>query len=130
VDQTQAVLAAQFGQSLAAGDGGGDAALEEGVVDRFVGVEGPEAGADLRRRAVRGAAERAQVVGQHLDGVARTRPAFEPADRAGEQPGVALHRRAFLARHQDQLGHAFPDLKCNKPRLPRGNRGMQKHVAA
>ena len=126
VDQAQPLLAAQFRQRLTARHGGGDAALEEGVIDRLVGIEGPEAGADLRFRAVRRAAQRPQVVGQHLDGIARPGTAFEAADGAGEHPRVALlERGAFLTRHEYQLSHVFPTSN-EKPRLPCGNRGPTK----
>ena len=105
VDQAQALLAAQLGQGLTAGNGLRNAALEEGIVDRLVGIEGPEAGADLGTRAVSSTPQRLQIVRQDFDGIARTRPPFETTDRTGKQPGMPLHCRAFLARHQDQLGH-------------------------
>ncbi len=124
MDQAQPLLPAQFGQRLAARDGGGDAAFEKGIIDRFVARECPEAGADLRMRAVGRPPERAQVVRQHLDRVARPRAPFQAADRTGEQPGVALDGRALLARQEDQLGHVDCGGRNTKPRLPCGNRGF------
>ena len=119
MDQAQPLLAAQLGQSLAARHGGGDATLEKSVVHGLFRIEGPEAGADLRFRAVCRAPQRTQVVGQHLDRIARPRAAFEASDRTGKQPWVMLlERGTFLTRHENQLCHVFFDLKCKKPRLP------------
>ena len=112
MNQTQALLAAQFGQRLTARHGSRDATFEKGIIDGFFRIESPETGADLRFRAIRGLAQRTQVIGQHLHRIARTGAAFKSSDRTGKQPRVMLlERGALLTRHENQLSHIFLDLK-------------------
>ena len=110
MDQTQALLAAQFRQGLAKRHSRRDTAFEEGIVDRLFGIESPEPGANLRFRAVGSPSQRMQVIRQHFDGIARPGPTFQAANRTGEQPGVVFEGRTLLARKQNQLSHVFPDL--------------------
>ncbi len=126
MNQAQALLALEFRQGLTARHSLGDATLEEGVVDRLIGIEGPETGADLGLRAVGRTAQRTQIVGQHLDRITRPGTPFQTTDGTGKKPGMAvLEGGPLLARHENQLRHFLP-LKCKKPRLPCDNRGRMK----
>ena len=105
MDQAQALLPGQFGQDSAPHHGGGDAALEEGMVDIFLGIEAPDPGADLRGRAPGRARQRPALGGDDIDRVARPRPAFELRYRAGKYPGMSAQQGFFLAGMQGKDGH-------------------------
>ncbi len=105
MDQAQPLLPGQHRQRLAARHGGGDAALEEGVVHRFLRVEGPHPGADLRFGAPGGLGDKAAFVVHHIHRVAGAGAALKAFDRGGENPGVLAQDGAFLAAFEYQLGH-------------------------
>ena len=105
MDQAQARLSGQLGQDSAPRHGGGDTALEEAVVDGFLGIEAPDPGADLRGRAPGRARQRPALGGNDVDRVARPRTAFEAGNGAGENPGMAAQQGFFLAGTQGQDGH-------------------------
>ena len=105
MDQAQARLSGQLGQDSAPRHGGGDTALEEAVVDGFLGIETPDPGADLRGRAPGRARQRPALGGDDIDRVARPRPAFELRYRAGKYPGMSAQQGFFLAGMQGQDGH-------------------------
>jgi len=76
----------------------------------------PDAGADLRFRAVRGDREEGTVGGTHFDGIAELRLAFDFRDGPGEYPGMPAFQR-FLAAGFEYESMQFKNLSCPSVRI-------------
>jgi hypothetical protein len=95
-DQTVAVEAIALGQPGTPGLRLLQAAFKEGVIDGFIAVEGPDAGADLRRRRVSAAGQPFSLMVNDIDGFTAAGFTFHPGDAAGENPRMAT-QQGFLA---------------------------------
>ena len=71
-------------------------AFKEGAIDGFIAVEGPHAGADLRRRRVSAAGQPFSLMVNDIDGFTAAGFTFHAGDAAGEYPRMAT-QQGFLA---------------------------------
>jgi hypothetical protein len=95
-DQTVAVEAIALGQPGTPGLRLLQAAFKEGAIDGFIAVEGPHAGADLRRRRVSAAGQPFSLMVNDIDGFTAAGFTFHAGDAAGENPRMAT-QQGFLA---------------------------------
>ena len=101
-DQPRCIRARQ--QRRAPHGRGRDAVGDERVVDHVALVEAPDAGDDLRARAVGRVGQERAIRRFDDDGVARLRTAGDPGDGPAEDPGVPALQRAFAAGAQAEGG--------------------------
>lgn len=95
-DQAVAVEAIALGQPGTPGLRLLQTAFKEGAIDGFIAVEGPHAGADLRRRRVSAAGQPFSLMVNDIDGFTAAGFTFHAGDAAGEYPRMAT-QQGFLA---------------------------------
>ena len=95
-DQAVAVEAIALGQPGTPGLRLLQTAFKEGAIDGFIAVEGPHAGADLRRRRVSAAGQPFSLMVNDIDGFTAAGFTFHAGDAAGENPRMAT-QQGFLA---------------------------------
>jgi hypothetical protein len=117
VDQAHAILPGQPGMRSTTRHRRRHRTLDEGMVDGLLGVEGPHPRPDLRLRRPRRPRQRLAAGIHHQHRIPRPRPALQPVDRTGEDPGVPTHHGRSLPglRIRSAMGKKPSDKKWPLP---------------
>ena len=94
----------RWNQRAPKGESGFDSLCEQIRAGDFRLLEAPDAGPDLRGRAVPRPGEETAVGSSDLHGIAAVRRSTDLGDRAGKDPRVAPQERALASGLQSELG--------------------------